>query len=180
MHVIIQAGGKGTRLEGLTRNRPKCLVPVNNRPMIFWAFQAFKDYNIKVICDYKADALVRYLDAFGRDYKVEVVNASGTGTASGIAQAIAEIQDNEPIVVLWCDLLFNEKFKLPKCLETAPLADNFVGLSAKENLYTKPLKAPALRASLCLKTRVSSLMCPKTGRWCLGCSLPASPSHPSI
>ena len=129
MHVIIQAGGKGTRLEGLTRNRPKCLVPVNNRPMIFWAFQAFKDYNIKVICDYKADALVRYLDAFGRDYKVEVVNASGTGTASGIAQAIAEIQDNEPIVVLWCDLLFNENFKLPKCLETAPLADNFVGLS---------------------------------------------------
>lgn len=43
MHVIIQAGGKGTRLEGLTRNRPKCLVPVNNRPLIFWAFEAFKD-----------------------------------------------------------------------------------------------------------------------------------------
>lgn len=35
MHVIIQAGGKGTRLESLTRNRPKCLVPVDNRPMIF-------------------------------------------------------------------------------------------------------------------------------------------------
>ena len=34
MHVIIQAGGKGTRLESLTRNRPKCLVPVDNRPMI--------------------------------------------------------------------------------------------------------------------------------------------------
>ena len=129
MHVIIQAGGKGTRLEGLTRNRPKCLVPVNNRPMIFWAFRAFKEHDIKVICDYKADALVRYLDAFGRDYKVEVVNASGTGTASGIAQAIASIHDDEPIIVLWCDLLLNENFRLPKCLETMPLVDNFVGLS---------------------------------------------------
>ena len=39
MKIIIQAGGKGTRLEGLTRNKPKCLVPVNNLPIIFYAFQ---------------------------------------------------------------------------------------------------------------------------------------------
>ena len=39
--IIIQAGGKGTRLEGLTRNKPKCLVPVNNLPIIFYAFQKF-------------------------------------------------------------------------------------------------------------------------------------------
>ena len=31
--IIVQAGGKGTRLEGLTRNKPKCLVPVNNLPI---------------------------------------------------------------------------------------------------------------------------------------------------
>ena len=129
MHVIIQAGGKGTRLEGLTRNRPKCLVPVNNRPMIFWAFRAFKDHDIKVICDYKADALVRYLNAFGRDYNVEVVNASGTGTASGIGQAVANIRDDDPVVILWCDLLLNESFELPKCLQALPLEDNYVGLS---------------------------------------------------
>ena len=52
MHVIIQAGGKGTRLESLTRNRPKCLVPVDNRPMIFWTFEAFKGADFSVICDY--------------------------------------------------------------------------------------------------------------------------------
>lgn len=129
MHVIIQAGGKGTRLEGLTRNRPKCLVPVNNRPMIFWAFRAFKEERIKVICDYKSDALVRYLKAFGSEYDVEVVKAEGTGTISGIAQAIADIPDNEPILVLWCDLLLNENFELPKCLQTLPLSENFVGIS---------------------------------------------------
>ena len=49
MHVIIQAGGKGTRLESLTRNRPKCLVPVDNRPMIFWTFEAFKGADFSVI-----------------------------------------------------------------------------------------------------------------------------------
>ena len=30
MKIIIQAGGKGTRLEGLTRNKPKCFISVNN------------------------------------------------------------------------------------------------------------------------------------------------------
>ena len=36
MHIIVQAGGKGTRLEKYTRNKPKCLVSVNNRPIIFY------------------------------------------------------------------------------------------------------------------------------------------------
>ena len=35
MQAVIMAGGKGTRLEGLTRNKPKCMVPVNNLPIIF-------------------------------------------------------------------------------------------------------------------------------------------------
>ena len=34
-YIIVQAGGKGTRMEKLTRNKPKALVPVKNRPMLF-------------------------------------------------------------------------------------------------------------------------------------------------
>ena len=34
-YVVVQAGGKGTRLETLTANKPKALVPVDNLPMIF-------------------------------------------------------------------------------------------------------------------------------------------------
>ena len=62
--IIIQAGGKGTRLEGLTRNKPKCLVPVNNLPIIFYAFQKFKDAEFTIIADYKTDVLEKYLNVF--------------------------------------------------------------------------------------------------------------------
>lgn len=99
MHVIIQAGGKGTRLESLTRNRPKCLVPVDNRPMIFWTFEAFKGADFSVICDYKADVLERYLAAFGAQYSVKIVSADGTGTISGIEQVVSQIRDDEPILI---------------------------------------------------------------------------------
>lgn len=38
-YIIVQAGGKGSRLETLTANKPKALVPINNLPMIFHLFQ---------------------------------------------------------------------------------------------------------------------------------------------
>lgn len=129
MHVIIQAGGKGTRLEGLTRNRPKCIVPVNNRPMIFWAFEAFKNANITVICDYKKEELTRYLATFGSQYNVRVLSAEGTGTASGIGLALACIDDDEPVVVVWCDLLFSKDWIFPNFLKQLPLHSNYIGLS---------------------------------------------------
>ena len=126
MHVIIQAGGKGTRLESLTRNRPKCLVPVDNRPMIFWTFEAFKGADFSVICDYKADVLERYLAAFGAQYSVKIVSADGTGTISGIEQVVSQIRDDEPILIVWCDLFFEKDYRVPEAL-TASVKGQFRG-----------------------------------------------------
>ena len=40
-YIIVQAGGKGKRMEHLTQNKPKALVPVNNLPMLFHLFQKY-------------------------------------------------------------------------------------------------------------------------------------------
>ena len=56
-YIIVQAGGKGTRLEYLTHNKPKALVPVQNLPMIFHLFRKFPDKKFIVIGDYKIDVL---------------------------------------------------------------------------------------------------------------------------
>ena len=52
MYIIVQAGGKGSRLETLTVNKPKALVPVNNKPMIFHLFQKYPAAHFKIIADY--------------------------------------------------------------------------------------------------------------------------------
>ena len=88
--IIVQAGGKGTRLEGLTRNKPKCLVPVNNLPIIFYAFQKFKDAEFTIIADYKTDVLEKYLNAFGSQYNFKIVKANKKGTISGIKERSEE------------------------------------------------------------------------------------------
>ena len=44
-YIIVQAGGKGTRLQHLTSNKPKALVPIENLPMIFHLFQKYPEKN---------------------------------------------------------------------------------------------------------------------------------------
>lgn len=121
--IIIQAGGKGTRLEGLTRNKPKCMVPVNNLPIIFYAFQNFKDAEFTIIADYKTDVLEKYLKAFGSQYKYKIVKASKKGTISGIKEAISEYSDTEPFMIMWCDLILSDNFQIPET------KGNYIGIS---------------------------------------------------
>lgn len=121
--VIIQAGGRGTRLEGLTRNKPKCLVPVNNLPIIFYAFEKFPQAEFTVIADYKTDVLRKYLASFASKYKYKIIKAEKKGTIAGIKDAIAPYKNDEPFMIMWCDLILSKNFEIPK------LKGNYIGIS---------------------------------------------------
>src|SRR5574344_2014903 len=123
MKIIIQAGGKGTRLEGLTRNKPKCIVPVDNLPIIFYAFKKFPHANFSIVADYKTDVLEKYLSAFASEYNYKVIKASKKGTASGIKEALSDFSQDEQVTVLWCDLILSDGFEIPQ------EKGNFVGIS---------------------------------------------------
>lgn len=112
-YIIVQAGGKGTRMEYLTYNKPKALVPVDNLPMLFHLFKLFPKAKFLVIGDYKYDVLVKYLNAFAED-DFEVIDARGKkGTCAGISDAIAEMPDNNPFMLIWSDLILPKDFTVP-------------------------------------------------------------------
>ncbi len=113
MHIIVQAGGKGTRLEGLTKNKPKCLVPFENAPIIFHLFRKFAGAKFTIIADYKIEVLQKYLAIFGKEFDYEILRADGDGTASGIGKALEKISENEAFMVIWCDLILSNEFELP-------------------------------------------------------------------
>ena len=48
-YIIVQAGGKGTRLGYLTQNKPKALVPIENKPMLFHLFNKYPDKRFIII-----------------------------------------------------------------------------------------------------------------------------------
>lgn len=103
-YIIIQTGGKGTRLKELTKNRPKAMVPVNNLPILFYWFQKYPDAHFIVIGDYKYHVLRSYLETFASvDYLL--IQACGEGNGCGIKKALQYIPDGQPFAVAWSDLL---------------------------------------------------------------------------
>ena len=122
-YIIVQAGGKGTRMEHLTKNKPKALVPIDNLPMIFHLFQKYPNKRFIVIGDYKYNVLKRYLRVFA-DVTYRLVDARGyQGTCSGIGKALEVIPDGESFLLIWSDLILPLDFELP--VEE----DNYIGLS---------------------------------------------------
>ena len=121
-YIVVQAGGKGTRLETLTTNKPKALVPVDNLPMIFHLFKKYPAAKFKIIADYQKDTLKRYLKAFATvDY--EVVDADKKGTCSGIADALKSLPDSTQFMLIWCDLILSN-FGMPE-----NVTHNYIGIS---------------------------------------------------
>lgn len=113
MNIIIQAGGKGSRLEGLTWNKPKCLVSVNGLPILFYTLQKFPDANFYVIADYEADVLKQYLHTFAKSYKIKIIDAKGNGTISGIKRTLRFIPKDESFLLVWSDLIPATDFNYP-------------------------------------------------------------------
>lgn len=112
-YIIVQAGGKGTRLKHLTKNKPKALVPVENLPMLFHLFRKYPDKRFVIIADYKKEVMHEYLEAFA-DVKYQIVDADGTGTCAGIRQAIDLIPEKEPFMLIWSDLILPDNLELPE------------------------------------------------------------------
>lgn len=128
-YIIVQAGGKGTRLKYLTANKPKALVPIENLPMLFHLFRKYPDKRFIIIGDYKKEVLREYLSAFA-DVKYRIVDAEGSGTCGGVKQAVELIPEGQPFMLIWSDLILPLEFTLPEGYgKKGNPQDDYVGIS---------------------------------------------------
>jgi GTP:adenosylcobinamide-phosphate guanylyltransferase len=121
--IIVQSGGRGSRLEALTRNKPKCLVSIDNLPIIFHLFNTFPKANFKIIADYKSEVLEKYLEVFAKHINHKVIKTDKKGTCSGIINAIEDIPNKQSVILTWCDLILPKNINLP--LDN----QNYIGIS---------------------------------------------------
>lgn len=122
-YIIIQAGGRGTRLKKLTTNKPKAIVSVNNLPIIYHLFRKFSNKKFVIIGDYHKTVLDKYLEAFPEVECLTVDTDGETGTCSGISNALSCIPPNAPFMLIWSDLVLGNHFTLPNEVE------DYIGIS---------------------------------------------------
>ena len=116
MKGIILAGGKGTRLYPLTKVTNKHLLPVYNKPMIFYPIQTLADAGIQdillVMGGSNPGDFVRLLGD-GREFGLREIHYTFQEGAAGIAQALGmaeDFADGEPITVILGDNIFDNGF----------------------------------------------------------------------
>ncbi|MDB5430667.1 MAG: hypothetical protein JWP35_1783 [Caulobacter sp.] len=108
LYVIVQAGGRGSRLRHHTWNKPKCLVSVEGKPILYHLFDRFPDARFVVIGDYLFDQLERFLAVNPPGVPYALVRASEPGTASGLAEAMGQVPPDAPLVITWSDLILGD------------------------------------------------------------------------
>jgi len=110
MKGIILAGGKGTRLEPLTKATNKHLLPIYDQPMIFYPIQTLVNAGIDSILvvtgDIHAGQFINILKN-GKEFGLKHLEyAYQEGGSKGIADALKYAQDfadNEPITIILGD-----------------------------------------------------------------------------
>ena len=122
-YIIIQAGGKGTRLGKMTQNKPKGIVPVNNLPIIFYLFKQYPDRKYIIIGDYKHEVLEEYLESFC-EVEYLTVRAEGKGTCAGIASALKYVPEGKRFMIVWSDLILDPELDID-----LSDSENYMGIS---------------------------------------------------
>src|SRR3989338_10180440 len=116
MKVIILAGGTGSRMNPCTKVTNKHLLPVYNKPMIYYPLQTLAGAGIKGILIVSgpghAGHFVNLLGSgkdFGVNLRYEIQEEAG-----GIAQALGLAKDfigNDSVVVILGDNIFEDEIK---------------------------------------------------------------------
>ena len=117
MKGIIFAGGFGTRLHPLTLVTNKCLLPMYDRPMVFWPISTLVESNIKdilLVCGGNAAGEFLRILGNGEAFGLKHLHYTYQKEPRGIADALSlaeEWANNEPITVILADNIFEKNIK---------------------------------------------------------------------
>ncbi|HEY8390500.1 MAG TPA: NDP-sugar synthase [Clostridia bacterium] len=136
--AVIMAGGKGTRLLPLTQNLPKPLMPILNKPVIYYIIKLLLSYNINDIgvtlmhMPQKIIDTVNSLFPLNFHYFIEI---QPLGTAGSVKAAKHWLNDN-PFIVISGDALTN--------LDLAQIYDAHLKSGADITMAVKEVQNPSL------------------------------------
>jgi thiamine kinase-like enzyme len=108
LHIIVQAGGRGSRLRHHTWNKPKCLVSIQGKPILYHLFDQFSNAKFHIIGDYAFDQLEKYLEVNPPLIDYVLHNTEEKGTLAGIAKTIEQIPATDQILLIWGDLIITQ------------------------------------------------------------------------
>ncbi|GAB4534989.1 MAG: hypothetical protein Fur0020_02060 [Thermodesulfovibrionia bacterium] len=111
MKAFLLSAGKGTRLRPITYTIPKCLIPINNRPLLDYWFELLENHGIEDILintSHLSDKIIEYVRGqrwrlnIRITYEDELLGSGGT-----IKKNWDFVKDEECFYIIYSDNLTN-------------------------------------------------------------------------
>ncbi|WP_291953030.1 nucleotidyltransferase family protein [Campylobacter sp.] len=138
-NIILMAGGLGTRLKELTKNTPKPMLKVGNKPILESIITKFKEQNFEnfILCvNYKKQVIEKYFKngaKFGVNIKY-IKEKKRLGTAGALSLIKDEIK--ESFIVMNADILTELDFN--KLLQAHKKSKALMSVCLREFAYKIP------------------------------------------
>lgn len=108
--AVVLAAGEGKRLRPFTETMPKVMLPVANKPILEYVFDAIKDAGITdLICvvGYKKEVIQEYFKDYNKLNISYIVQEKQLGTGHALLQAQSQVK--EPFIVLAGDNIIDSQ-----------------------------------------------------------------------
>ncbi len=106
--AVIFAAGEGTRLRPLTLNRPKHLLPIAGKPLIYWIIKSVEyagAREIGIVVHYKADMIISYLKTLNLNSRLYFIFQHKPDGTAGALDAARDFIDNEDFLLIYGDVI---------------------------------------------------------------------------
>ena len=106
MKAVILVGGRGTRLVEETKSKPKPMVKIGEKPILWHIMKIFSYYVINefvLCCGYKYEIIKEYFENISENWSVEVVDTGLDTMTGGRIKRIEKYINNEKFFLLYGD-----------------------------------------------------------------------------
>jgi len=106
LKAVILAGGRGTRLVEETKSKPKPMVKIGDKPILWHIMKIFSYYDINefvLCCGYKYEIIKEYFENISENWSVEVVDTGLDTMTGGRIKRIEKYINNEKFFLLYGD-----------------------------------------------------------------------------
>jgi L-glutamine-phosphate cytidylyltransferase len=107
MQLIVLSAGKGSRLPGKFRNKPKCLVQLKSKPLLLYNLNFFRKFKDKtIVTGYKGHHLKKISEKIG--FK-NIINKKFSSTNMVYSLFLTKKIVNQDVIIVYGDVIFDEQ-----------------------------------------------------------------------
>jgi len=108
MKVVILAGGLGTRISEETKSKPKTMIKIGNKPILWHIMKIYSQYGINdfvVCCGYKSNVIKEYFKKNKVPWEVKLVDTGLKTMTGGRLKKVEKYLDDDTFCFTYGDTL---------------------------------------------------------------------------